>query len=42
MIDFITGIAVGAACAPFWIMVYNTYVKPIALGIIAKIKTPKA
>ncbi len=28
MIEFIAGIAVGAAFAPFWMMVYNTWIKP--------------
>lgn len=37
MIDFIIGVAVGTAFAPFWMMVYNTYIKPQ----ITKILTPK-
>jgi hypothetical protein len=28
MINFALGIAVGAAFAPFWMMVYNSYIKP--------------
>ena len=36
MIDFIIGIAIGAAFSPFWITVYNSFVKPAALKIIAK------
>lgn len=42
MIGFISGIAVGAAFAPFWMMVWTTYVKPAVLNLINKIKTPKA
>lgn len=26
--EFIAGIAVGAAFAPFWMMVYNKFIKP--------------
>ncbi len=28
MINFILGVAVGTAFAPFWMMVYTTYIKP--------------
>jgi hypothetical protein len=36
MINFVLGIAVGAAFAPFWMMVYNTYVKPQISKILKK------
>jgi len=28
MIDLVIGVAVGAAFAPFWMMVFNKYIKP--------------
>jgi cytochrome bd-type quinol oxidase subunit 1 len=28
MIDFVIGVAIGTAFAPFWMMVYNSYIKP--------------
>jgi large-conductance mechanosensitive channel len=28
MIDFVIGVAVGTAFAPFWMMVFNNYIKP--------------
>ena len=28
MIEFVLGIAVGATFAPFWMMVYNNWIKP--------------
>lgn len=28
MIEFVAGVAVGTAFAPFWMMVYNTWIKP--------------
>lgn len=28
MIEFVAGIAVGTAFAPFWMMVYDTWIKP--------------
>lgn len=28
MIEFVLGLAVGTAFAPFWMMLYNSYVKP--------------
>lgn len=28
MIDFAIGVAVGTAFAPFWMMLYNKWVKP--------------
>lgn len=36
MISFVLGIAVGAAFAPFWMYVYNTYLKPIVSKVFAK------
>jgi hypothetical protein len=29
MIEFIIGIAIGAAFSPFWILVWNSYIKPV-------------
>ena len=37
--DLIIGIAIGAAFAPFWMMVYNNVVKPVAAKVIAKFTT---
>lgn len=34
MIEFGIGVAVGAAFAPFWMMMYNT-VKPVVMGWFA-------
>lgn len=28
MIEFVLGLAVGTAFAPFWMMCYNSYIKP--------------
>lgn len=28
MIDLVIGIAIGAAFAPFWMSLYNKYIKP--------------
>lgn len=28
MIEFVAGIAVGAAFAPFWMMVYHSWIRP--------------
>lgn len=34
--DLIIGIAVGAAFAPFWMMLYNKFVKPTITSLFAK------
>jgi len=36
MIDFVLGVAVGTAFAPFWMMLYNTYAKPTVEKFFAK------
>lgn len=36
MIDFIIGVAVGTAFAPFWMLVWNNYVKPAASKLFNK------
>jgi hypothetical protein len=36
MINFALGVAVGAAFAPFWMMLYNTYMKPTVSGWFKK------
>ena len=36
MIDFALGVVVGAAFAPFWMMVYNKWIKPTVAGLFAK------
>jgi hypothetical protein len=36
MIDFVIGVAVGTAFAPFWMMVYNMYIKPTVEKILTK------
>lgn len=38
MIEFVIGLAVGTAFAPFWMMVYNSYLKPM-VGKIFPSKT---
>lgn len=35
MIEFLAGLALGTAFAPFWMMVWNT-VKPVISGFFAK------
>jgi large-conductance mechanosensitive channel len=37
MIDFAIGVAVGTAFAPFWMMVYTKWIKPVVTSVI----TPK-
>jgi len=39
MISFILGIALGAAFAPFWMMVWTNYIKPVVDSVISKVKT---
>lgn len=34
--DLIIGIAIGTAFAPFWMMLYNKFVKPTVSGFFAK------
>lgn len=34
--DLIIGIAIGAAFAPFWMMIYNKFIKPAAAKIFTK------
>jgi large-conductance mechanosensitive channel len=41
MIDLIIGIAIGSAFAPFWMMVWNNYIKPMASKFFTK-APPKA
>lgn len=36
MIEFILGVAVGAAFAPFWVSVWNTYIKPTVDKVFKK------
>lgn len=36
MIDFAIGVAIGTAFAPFWMMVYNTYIKPSVQKFLTK------
>jgi len=36
MIDFLLGLVVGTAFAPFWMMVYNSYVKPTVTKFFSK------
>ena len=40
MLDFILGVALGTAFAPFWMLVFNNYIKPTALKIFKKAETP--
>lgn len=39
MFDFLCGLALGTAFAPFWMGLYNNFVKPTALKVIAKFTT---
>jgi large-conductance mechanosensitive channel len=34
--DLVIGIAIGAAFAPFWMMLYNKFIKPAAVNLFAK------
>jgi hypothetical protein len=36
MFNFIIGVAVGTAFAPFWMMVWNNYIKPVVDKALAK------
>lgn len=36
MFNFALGIVVGAAFAPFWMMLYNSYVKPTVTKFFEK------
>lgn len=36
MFNFALGVAVGAAFAPFWMMVYNTWIKPTVMKFLKK------
>jgi large-conductance mechanosensitive channel len=36
MIDFAIGVAVGTAFAPFWMMMYNMYIKPTVTKLFIK------
>ena len=36
MFNFVLGLAVGTAFAPFWMMVYNSYIKPTVSKFFAK------
>jgi len=34
--DLIIGIAIGAAFAPFWMMIYNKFIKPTVSSLLGK------
>ena len=36
MIDFIIGLAVGTAFAPFWMTIYNKFIKPAIAKVVTK------
>lgn len=39
--DLIIGIAIGTAFAPFWMYVFNTFIKPTATSLWSKFVTKK-
>jgi large-conductance mechanosensitive channel len=39
--DLLIGIAIGTAFAPFWMMLYNKFIKPTVTDLWAKYVTKK-
>ena len=42
MIDFIAGLALGTAFAPFWMLLFNSYIKPLFTKEVATLEADVA